>query len=132
MNHKAPVLIFFLVAVVGVLIFSPIGRGSSLADLGTVVQVGPDVFVAEMDNQVCLSESEIHTTGSQTTASADAEEDAMPSVFLMMLDDGVCASLSPISSTTRIQAEPAPEKEEIMDKKEAALGAKPGVWYVQN
>ena len=104
-----------------------------MADLSTVVQMGPNIFAAEMDSQVCLSESEVHTTASLTTASADSEDgDTMPTVFLMMLDDGVCASLSPISSTTRIPAQPGSEKAEPMEKKEAALGAKPGVWYVQN
>jgi hypothetical protein len=133
MKHKIPAMAIFLAIVVGVLVFSPIGRGSGVADLGAAVQMGPQIFAAEVESQVCLSESELHTTISLTTVSADSEDgEAMPSVFLMMLDDGVCASLSPISSTTRRQAQPGPEKEEPMDKKEAALGAKPGVWYVQN
>jgi hypothetical protein len=133
MKHKLPAIALFLVIVVGVLVFSPIGRGSGVANLGTVVQMGPSIYAAEMESQVCLSESEVHTTASLTTASADSEDgDTMPTVFLMMLDDGVCASLSPISSTTRILAQPGPEKADPMDKKEAALEAKPGVWYVQN
>ena len=133
MKHKLPAIALFLVIVVGVLVFSPFGRGSGVADLGTVVQMGPNVYVAEMESQVCLSESEVHTTTSLTTASSDSQDgQAVPSVFLMMLDDGVCSSLSPISSTTRSQAQPSPEKEDSVDKKEAALGAKPGVWYVQN
>lgn len=111
---------------------SPIARGSSVANLGTVIQMGPNVFVAEMESQACLSESQVHTTVSLTAATASTDEgDSLPSVFLMMLDDGVCASLSPISSTTRIQAQPMPRDGEIIDKTEAALGAKPGVWYVQ-
>ncbi len=133
MKNKLPVFAIILVLAVGVLSFSPIGRGSGVANLGTVTQMGPNVFLAEMESQVCLSESQIHTTASLTAAAADAEDaGTMPSVFLMMLDDGVCASLSPISSTTRIQAQPELGKEEIMDKREAALGAKQGVWYVQN
>ncbi|MCH7736134.1 MAG: hypothetical protein IH872_01915 [Chloroflexi bacterium] len=133
MKNKLPALALFLALVVGVLAFSPIGRGSSAADLGTVVQMGPTIFVAEMESRVCLSESQVHTTASLTAASAGAGEgDAVPSVFLMMLDDGVCASLSPISSTTRVQDQPGLEREKSMDKREAALGAKPGVWYVQN
>ena len=104
-----------------------------MADLGAVAQMGPEIYAAEIESQVCLSESEVHTTASLTSASAAADDGgAMPSVYLMMLDDGVCASLSPISSTTRTLAQPGPEKSEPMDKKEAALGAQPGVWYVQN
>ena len=104
-----------------------------MANLGTVTQIGPNVFVAEMESQVCLSESQVHTPSSLTSAAADAEDAAtMPSVFLMMLDDGVCASLSPITSTKRIQMQPGLENEDSMGKREAALGAKPGVWYVQN
>ena len=107
MKNKLTVFAIFLVLTVGILAFSPIGRGSSVANLGTVTQMGPNVFVAEMESQVCLSESQLHTTASLTTATADAEEaGTMPSVFLMMLDDGVCASLSPISSTNRIQMQP--------------------------
>ena len=104
-----------------------------MANLGTVTQMGPNVFVAEMESQVCLSESQVHITASLTTATAAAEDaGSIPSVFRMMLDDGVCASLSPISSTTRIQMQTDSEYEHKMDKREAALGAKPGVWYVQN
>lgn len=111
MKHKLPAIALFLVIVVGVLVFSPVGRGSSVADLGTVAQSGPNIYAAEMDSYVCLSESEVHTTASLTTASADSEDrDFMPTVFLMMLDVGVCASLSPISSTTRILAQPGAEK----------------------
>ena len=133
MKNKLPVFAIFLVLTVGILAFSPIGRGSSVANLGTVTQMGPNVFVAEMESQVCLSESQLHTTASLTTATADTEDaGTMPSVFLMMLDDGVCASLSPISSTNRIQMQPVLEDEDLMGKREAALGAKPGVWYVQN
>ena len=133
MKNKLPVFAVFLVLLVGILAFSPIGRGSSVANLGTVTQMGPNVFVAEMESQVCLSESQVHTTASLTTAAADADDgDSIPSVFLMILEDGVCASLSPISSTTRIQAQPKLGEEEIVGKREAALGAKPGVWYVQN
>ena len=133
MKHKLPAIALFLVIVVGVLVFSPIGRGSSVADLGAVAQMGPNIYTAEMDNQVCLSESEVHTTASFKNASAESDDvGAIPSVYLMMLDDGVCASLAPISSTTRTLAQPDPENVASMDKKEAALGAKPGVWYVQN
>ena len=104
-----------------------------MANLGTVTQIGPNVFVAEMESQVCLSESQVHTTASLTIATADVEgAGSIPSVFLMILDDGVCASLSPISSTTRIQMQPDSENQDLMDKREAALEAKPGVWYVQN
>ena len=133
MKLNVPALALFLVLVVGVLAFSPIGRGSSVADLGAVAQMGPNIFVAEMESQVCLSESQVHTTASLTAARAGADGgEAVPSVYLMILEDGVCASLSPISSTTRIQPQPGLENEESMDKREAALGAKPGVWYVQN
>ena len=113
MKHKLPAIALFLVIVVGVLVFSPVGRGSSVADLGTVVQSGPNIYAAEMDSYVCLSESEVHTTASLTTASADSEDrDFMPTVFLMMLDVGVCASLSPSPSTTRILAQPGAEKKQ--------------------
>lgn len=132
MKNKFPLFVIFLVLAVGALALSPIARGSSVANLGTVIQMGPNVFVAEMESQACLSESQVHTTVSLTAATANTDEgDSLPSVFLMMLDDGVCASLSPISSTTRIQAQPMPRDGEIIDKTEAALGAKPGVWYVQ-
>ena len=132
MKNKLPVFALFLVLLVGVLAFSPIGRGSTSAGPGVVLQLGPSIFVAEMEDQICLSESQVHTTASLTSATAESEDDDVPSVFLMMLDDGVCASLSPISSTNRIQAHPGAEQELSMGKKEAALGAQPGVWYVQN
>ncbi len=133
MENKIPVFALFLVLAVGILAFSPIGRGSSVANLGTVTQMGPNIFVAEMESWVCLSESQVHTTASLTTATAEAEDaGSVPSVFLMILDDGVCASLSPISATTRTQMQLDLENQDLMDKREAALGAKPGVWYVQN
>lgn len=132
MKNKLPIFAIFILVAVGVLVFSPIGRQTGTADLGVVVQMGPDVFVAEMESQVCLSESEVHTTSTLTTASANAEDgDTVPSVFLMMLQDGVCASLAPISSTERAQAQTSLDTGMLMDKKEAAKGAKPGVWYVQ-
>ena len=122
MKNKLPVFAIFLVLAVVVLAFSPIGRGSSVANLGTVIQMRPNVFVAEMESQVCLAESQVHTTASLTTATAAAEDaGSIPSVFLMMLDDGVCASLSPISSTTRIQMQTDSEYEHKMDKRERPL-----------
>jgi hypothetical protein len=132
MKHKLPVFALFILVAVGLLVFSPIGRQTGTADLGVVVQLGADVFVAEMESQVCLSESEVHTTVSLGTASADTNDGGkFPSVFLMMLQDGVCASLAPISSTERVPAKSHWDTGTIMDKKEAAEGAKPGVWYVQ-
>jgi len=105
MKNRLPIFALFILVAVGVLVFSPIGRQTGTADLGVVIQRGPDVFVAEMERQVCLSESEVHTTLSLTTAGADANYgDTIPSVFLMMLQDGVCASFAPISSTERVQA----------------------------
>ncbi len=132
MKNKLPIFALFILVAVGVVVFSPIGRQTGTADLGVVVQMGPDVFVAEMERQVCLSESEVHTTASLTAASADTNNGGtIPSVFLMMLQDGVCASLAPISSTERVPVQTKQNEEILMDKKEAAKGAKLGVWYVQ-
>ena len=98
MNHKLPALAIFAALVIGILAFSPVGRGFSDAELGYVVQLGPGVFVAEVEDQVCASESPVHTTSSQTMATSDAEDgESMPSIYLVMLEDGVCASLSPNS-----------------------------------
>ena len=51
------VFAIFLVLALGILAFSPIGQGSSVANLGKVIQMGPNVFMTEMESQVRLSES---------------------------------------------------------------------------
>jgi len=57
MKNKLLVFAIFLVLALGILAFSPIGQGSSVANLGKVIQMGPNVFMTEMESQVRLSES---------------------------------------------------------------------------
>ena len=103
MKHKVVFFRLVLGWVVGILIFPPIDRGPSAADPGLVAEVQPSVFLVEMEDEVCASQSQIHTTFSFTSAEANTDEDeALPTVFLVMLEDGICASLSPISTTSRI------------------------------
>ena len=133
MKNKLPVFAIFLALAIGILAFSPISPGSSAADLGVVVQLGPDMYVAEVEDQVCASESPVHTTSSQPAATADAEDGgSLPSIYLMMLEDGVCASLSPIATTTLAETPVDAGQWESIDRKTAAKGAEAGVWYVQN
>ena len=130
MKTKLPIVVLVLVWVVGLLVFSPLSRGSSSADLGRAVE--PSVFLAEIEDEVCASRSPVHTSSSLTAVSADMEHgDNLPSVFLVMLEDGVCTSLSPISTSTRVPAQADREEFDSIDRKTAALGAEIGVWYVQ-
>ena len=129
MRRSLSVLALVLVLTAGVLALRDISGSSSAAELAVVT---PNVFMAEMDDQVCTSQSPVYTTASETTANVDADDtDALPTVFLVMLDDGVCASESPISISPRTSVQEGSENEEIMGKREAALGARTGIWYVQ-
>lgn len=136
MKNKFVISILFLVLVAGVLAFAPIDRGTSEPEPSMSVATSSKVFLAEMENEVCASRSEIHTTSStQATKTADDLSDELPTVFLMMLDDGVCASLSPIATSPRISVQvndEEPSNTESISKQEAAEGAAVGVWYVQN
>ncbi len=123
------------IAVIGLAIW-PISGRSSAAEKTVAA---PTVFLADMDSQVCASQTPVHTTASLTTAEADGDQDGtMPSIFLVMLDDGVCASLSPISISSRsgIPAVPEEEKEAFAglnadSPKKTRIEIETGVWYVQ-
>ncbi|MCH7737514.1 MAG: hypothetical protein IH872_08960 [Chloroflexi bacterium] len=129
MKQSLSIIALILVLAAGALALRPLSGSSSAAELGVVT---PNVFMAEMEDEICASQSPVHTTTSLTAARADADEgDTLPNVFLVMLEDGVCASLSPISISPRTSAQSGSEKEERMTKQEAALGAKKGVWYIQ-
>ena len=129
MRRSLSIFALVLVLAAGVLALRDISGRSSAAELAVIT---PNVFMAEMDDQVCASQSPVHTTDSDTTANIDSDgSDALPTVFLVMLDDGVCASETPISVSPRVSAQEGLESDETMDKREAALGAKTGIWYVQ-
>ena len=130
-NMRRSLSIFALVLVLaaGVLALRDISGNSSAAELAVIT---PNAFITEMADEVCASQSPVHSTASDTTADVDADDsDGLPTVYLVMLDDGVCASETPISISPRTSTQDGSESEEIMDKKEAALGPKTGVWYVQ-
>jgi len=135
---KQNVSIFGLVLAISVIALAiwPISGRSSAAE--TTVAT-PIIFLADMNSQVCASQTPVHTTATLTTAEADAGQgDTMPSIFLVMLDDGVCASLSPISISSR---PPVPtERDEEEDsfaglsadsQKKTRIDIETGVWYVQ-
>ena len=129
MRRSLSIFALVLVLAAGVLALRDISGSSSAAELAVVT---PNVFMAEMNDDVCASQSPVHTTASDTTANIDADNsDGLPTVFLVMLDDGVCASESSISVSPRISGQDGSESEEIIGKREAALGAKKGVWYIQ-
>ena len=132
MKHNLPAIVVYLILVTGILVIFPIGRGSSSANPRAVVQQESDVFLAEIDDQVCVSESPVHTTSSRTAANAGAEDEgSMPSIYLVMLENGVCASLSPIATTMQVQTVEE-DQQVLIDRETAAEGAAVGVWYVQN
>ena len=135
---KQNVSIFTLVlaiAVIGLAIW-PINGRSSAAEKTVAA---PTVFLADMDSQVCASQTPVHTTASLTTAEADGNQGGtMPSIFLVMLDGGVCASLSPISISSRspMPTERDEEKELFAglnadSPKKTRIDIEIGVWYVQ-
>lgn len=123
------------IAVIGLAIW-PISGNSSAADTPFAT---PTVFLADMNSQVCASQSPVHTTASLTTVEADSNQgDTMPSIFLVMLDDGVCASLSPISISSRSSVPTDPEKDDELfaglnanSPKKTRFEIETGVWYVQ-
>lgn len=136
MKNKFAIFILLLVLVAGVLAFSPVDRGTSAPEPISTFEVDSNVFLAEMENEVCASSSQIHTTTSvSANKTEDDQSEELPTVFLMMLEDGVCASLSPIATTPRISVQANEEPKivtESISRKEAAAGAEVGVWYVQN
>ncbi len=135
MKQKFSVFGLVLAIAVIALAFWPISGRSSAAE--TTVAT-PIVFLADMNSQVCASQTPVHTTATLTTAKADAGQgDTMPSIFLVMLDDGVCASLSPISISSQAPV-PIERAEEDMfaglnanSPKKSRFKIETGVWYVQ-
>ena len=136
MKNKFATFILLLVLVAGVMAFVPIDQGNIESEPSMSVELNSTVFLAEMENEVCASRSEIHTTTSIKATKTEADQsEELPTVFLMMLEDGVCASLSPIATTPRTSVQVDDEKvkeTESISREEAAQGAEIGVWYVQN
>ena len=129
MKRSLSIFALVLVLAAGVLAIRDISGNSSAAELAVVT---PNIFMAEMSDEVCASRSPVYTAASDTTANIDADNsDGLPTVFLVMLDDGVCASESPISVSPRISGQDGSDSKAIIGKREAALGAKKGVWYIQ-
>ena len=126
----------FALAVIALAIW-PISGRSSAAE-STVA--APIVFLADMNSQVCASQTPVHTTTSLTTATAGGDQgDAMPTIFLVVLDDGICASLSPISISSRSPIPTEPEEDEELfaglsanNPKKTRIEIETGVWYVQH
>ena len=136
MNKNLFIFSLVLAVTVSALAIWPISGRSSAAEK---IVAMPVVFLADVEGQVCASETPVHTTTSRSTAKAGAGEgDTMPHIFMVMLEDGVCASLTPISTTTRFPAEADPDDGSTPVEtapahwREADFGAKTGVWYVQN
>ena len=135
---KQNVSIFGLVLAIAVIALAiwPISGYSSAAETPFAT---PTVFLADINSQVCASQTPVHTTASLTTAKAESNQaDTMPSIFLVMLDDGICASLSPISisSPTSIPTEPEEDGESLAglsanSPKKTRTDIETGVWYVQ-
>ncbi len=93
----------------------------------------PSVYLAEVEGDVCVSESPVHTTLSLTAADVDSEStEGMPSVYLVMLEDGVCASLSPISTPNQTSLQAGEDPKAELGQAEVPDELKEGVWYVQN
>ncbi|MBT98338.1 MAG: hypothetical protein CL902_06905 [Dehalococcoidia bacterium] len=136
MRNKFAIFILLLVLVAGVLAFSPVDGGTNAPEQVSAFEVDSNVYMTEMENEVCASSSEIHTTTFVSAKTTEEDQlDELPTVFLMMLDDGVCASLSPIATTPRVSVQADEEPKvvaEPISRKEAAAGAEVGVWYVQN
>ncbi|MBC8279158.1 MAG: hypothetical protein H8E48_00085 [Chloroflexi bacterium] len=136
MKNKFATFILLLVLVAGVMAFVPIDQGIIESEPSMSVELNSTVFLVEMENEVCASRSEIHTTTSIKATKTEADQsEELPTVFLMMLEDGVCASLSPIATTPRTSVQVDDEKvkeTESISREEAAQGAEIGVWYVQN
>ncbi len=137
MNKNLLIFSLVLAVTVSALAIWPISGRSSAAEKNLAM---PVVFLADVEGQVCASETPVHTTTSQSTAKAGADEaDTMPKIFLVMLDDGVCASLSPISISSQPTAPNYPEQGEKSfagitadSPKKTRFGVEMGVWYVQN
>ena len=137
MNKNLLIFALVLAVTVSALAIWPISGRSSAAEKNVAM---PVVFLADVEGQVCASETPVHTTTSQSTAKAGADEaDTMPQIFLVMLNDGVCASLSPISISSQPTAPNNPEQEEKSfagitadGPKKSRFGVEHGVWYVQN
>ena len=136
MNQNLSIFGLVLAIAVIALAIWPISGRSSAAE--TVA--APMVFLADMDSQVCASQTPVHTTASLTAAEADGDQGGtMPSIFLVMLDDGICASLSPISISSRTPAPTEPNDEDELfaglsadNPKKTRVEIETGVWYVQH
>ena len=134
---KQNLSIFALLLAVAVIALAiwPISVSSSASE--TIA--APTVFLADMNSQVCASQTPVHTTASLTTAEADGDQgDTMPSIFLVMLDDGVCASLSPISISSQTPVPTERDEENSLfagltadSPKKTPIDIETGVWYVQ-
>ena len=121
---------FVLALTAGALIYQPISGSSNASDSSESM---PSVYLAEVEGDVCVSDSPVHTTLSLTAADVDSESsEGLPSVYLVMLEDGVCASQSPISTSneTSLQVGAGPEAE--FGQAEVPAELEEGVWYVQN
>lgn len=137
MNKNLLIFSLVLAVTVSALAIWPINGRSSAAEK---IVAMPVVFLADVEGQVCASETPVHTTTSQSTAKAGADEgDTMPHIFMVMLEDGVCASLSPISVSSQPTAPSDPKQEEKSfagitadSPKKTRSGVETGVWYVQN
>lgn len=125
----------FAIAVIALAIWPVSGRSSAAETTAAM----PIVFLADMNNQVCASQTPVHTTASQTAAEAAAGQgDTMPSIYLVIMDDGVCASLSPISISSQPPVPTERDEEEDLfaglsanNPKKTRIEIETGVWYVQ-
>jgi len=130
LNHKLAIVAFVLALTAGALIYQPISGSSSASDSPKAM---PPVYLAEIEGDVCVSDSPVHTTVSLTAADVDSElGEGMPNVYLVMMEEGVCASLSPISTPARTSFQGNAEPQENPWQAKAPGKLKEGVWYVQN
>ena len=123
----------FLLLVGGTLAFRQIAGDPTpvTAEIPTTDSNG--VFLVEMKNKICASESPIHTSYSRTVAETNANQDGqLPAVFLVMLEDGICASLSPISTTSRNAPMPDSKKQSLSIPTPGSAEVEPGGWYVHH
>ncbi len=119
----------------GTLAFRPTSDEVIIITQETPSSVSTGVFMVDMENDVCASESPVHVPSSPTTATTEpGEADEQPTVFLMMLEDGVCASLSPISTASLNKTESNSDQQAYSagDSSKTAIESEPGVWYIQH
>ena len=137
MKQNLSIFALVLAIALGALAIWPISGRSSAAEKNAAM---PVVFLADIEGQVCASETPVHTTFSQTAAEADANDAySLPNIFMVMLEDGVCASLSPISISSQPISPNDSEQEEgsftglnADSPKKSRVGVEPGIWYVQH